>query len=53
VGATLSADDEVELSRTKELLNHVRSYQSSLSRLSGEARSALVQFMEEALEALD
>jgi len=53
VGATLTADDEAELSRTQELLDHVRSYQSSLARLSGEARSALVQFMEEALEALD
>jgi DNA-binding MarR family transcriptional regulator len=53
VGVTLTADDESERSRTQELLQHMRSYQSSLSRLSSEARSALVQFLEEALEALD
>jgi DNA-binding MarR family transcriptional regulator len=53
VGVALTVDDESEHSRTQELLDHVRSYQSSLSRLSAEARSALVQFLEEALEALD
>ena len=53
VGATLSADGEAEQSRTRELLDYVRSYQTSLTRLSGDARSALVDFLEEALEALD
>ena len=37
----------------RRLLDHARHYQASLSRLSAEARSALVQFLEEALEALD
>ena len=53
VGATLAAEDEADRTRTQQLLDHVRSYQSSLARLSGEARWALVQFLEEALEALD
>jgi DNA-binding MarR family transcriptional regulator len=53
VGATLSADDESGSSLTRRLLDHVRSYQSSLPRLSAEAREALIQFLEEALEALD
>lgn len=53
VGATLSADDEAEHPITQRLLEHVRHYQASLGRLSGEARSALIQFLEEALEALD
>lgn len=53
LGATLSADDEVSPSLTQRLLVHVRSYQSSVSRLSDEARSALLQLLEEALEALD
>jgi DNA-binding IclR family transcriptional regulator len=53
VGATLSADDEAEHRLTHRLLEHVRRYQSSLGRLSEEARSALIQFLEEALEALD
>jgi DNA-binding MarR family transcriptional regulator len=53
VGATLTADDEADRTRTQQLLDYIRSYQSSLARLSGEARWALVQFLEEALEALD
>ncbi len=53
VGATLSADDENGRSLTQRLLDQVQQYQTNLSRLSGDARSALVQFLEEALEALD
>jgi hypothetical protein len=53
VGATLSADDENGRSLTQRLLEHVQHYQANLSRLSEDARSALVQFLEEALEALD
>jgi hypothetical protein len=53
VGATLSADDEDSPSTTRRLLDLVRHYQMSLGRLSEEARSALVQFLEDALETLD
>jgi hypothetical protein len=53
VGATLSADDENGRSLTQRLLDQAQHYQTNLSRLSGDARSALVQFLEEALEALD
>lgn len=53
VGVTLSADDENGPSVTQRLLEHAHHYQTNLSRLSEEARSALVQFLEEALEALD
>jgi DNA-binding MarR family transcriptional regulator len=53
VGATLSADDESSPSLTQRLLDHAHHYQTSLSRLSDEARAALIQFLEEALEALD
>jgi hypothetical protein len=53
VGATLSADDEAGFALTGRLLDHARRYQASLGRLSEEARLALVQFLEEALEALD
>ncbi len=53
VGATLSTDDEASPSLTQRLLDHARRYQASLSKLSEDARSALAQFLEEALEALD
>jgi DNA-binding MarR family transcriptional regulator len=53
VGTTLLADDEAEPSLSQRLLDHARRYQSSLLRLSGEARTALVQFLDEALRALD
>ena len=53
VGATLSADDESSSSITRRLLDQAHHYQTSLSRLSGEARSALAQFLEEALDTLD
>ena len=53
VGATLSAGDEASPSLTRRLLDFARHYQVSLGRLSDEAHSALVQFLEEALEALD
>jgi hypothetical protein len=53
VGATLSADDESSSSITQRLLEQAHHYQSSLSRLSEEARSALAQFLEDALDALD
>ncbi len=53
VGATLSAEDDVGPSLTHRLLENARRYQASLSRLSTEARAALAQFLEEALEALD
>jgi hypothetical protein len=53
VGATLLANDEAGPSLTQRLLDHAQRYHANLSRLSEEARSALVQFLEEALEALD
>jgi hypothetical protein len=53
VGASLSATDEASPSITQRLLEHARGYQTNLGRLSTEARAALVQFLEEALEALD
>jgi DNA-binding IclR family transcriptional regulator len=53
VGATLATDDEAEPALTQRLLDQARRYQSNLSGLSAEARTALVQFLEEALEALD
>lgn len=53
VGATLSADDEANPSYTRRLLDLARRYQISLGRLSEEARVALAQFLEEALEVLD
>jgi hypothetical protein len=53
VGVTLSDDDEASHTLTERLLNHVHHYQASLSRLSEESRAALVDFLEEALEALD
>lgn len=53
VGATLAAEDETSTSLTQRLLDHARRYQVNLERLSEEARALLVQFLEEALEALD
>lgn len=53
VGSTLTADDEASPSLTQRLLDHARRYQANLERLSEEARSQLVQFLQEALEALD
>jgi hypothetical protein len=52
VGATLSADDEPGTSLTHRLLDPVHRYQVTLGRLSEEGRAALVQFLQEALEAL-
>jgi hypothetical protein len=53
VGVALSADDEDGPSVAQRLLEHAHHYQTNLSRLSEEARSALLQFLEEALDALD
>lgn len=53
VGVSLSADDESSPTLTQRLLDHAHRYQATLSRLSEEARSALAQFLEEALEALE
>ena len=53
VGATLAGDDEASHTLTRRLIDNARDYQSGLSRLSEEARAALVDFLEEALEALD
>jgi DNA-binding IclR family transcriptional regulator len=53
VGATLSAADETSTSATQRLLEYAHRYHANLSRLNEEARTALVQFLEEALEALD
>jgi DNA-binding MarR family transcriptional regulator len=53
IGMALGTDDESPPSLTQRLLDQTRRYQSTLSRLSEEARSALVQFLEEALEALE
>ena len=53
VGATLVADEGADSSYTQRLLDLARYYQVNLERLSEEARSALVQFLEDALEALD
>jgi hypothetical protein len=53
VGATLADQDETSPSLSERLLDYVHRYQSSLARLSAEARTALTEFLEEALEALD
>jgi hypothetical protein len=53
VGATLAADDEAGSSLTRRLFDHVHHYQASLSRLGGDARQVLTQFLGEALDALD
>jgi DNA-binding PadR family transcriptional regulator len=53
LGATLSDDDDSGPSLTQRLLDHARRYQANLPTLSAEARSALAQFLEDALEALD
>jgi hypothetical protein len=53
VGATLATDDEAGSSLTRRLFDHVHHYQASLGRLGGDARQALAQFLEEALDALD
>jgi hypothetical protein len=53
VGVTLSAEDGAGPSLTSRLLDQAHRYQSNLSHLSEEARSALIDFLEEALEALD
>ncbi len=53
VGATLNADDEAGPSMTQRMIDYARHYQTNLSKLSAEARAALAQFLEEALEALD
>ncbi len=53
VGATLATDDEAGSSLTRRLFDLVHHYQASLSRLGGDARGALAQFLEEALDALD
>lgn len=53
VGVTIAADDEAGPSLSQRLLEHAHRYQVSLSRLSDEARSALVQFLEDALEVLE
>jgi hypothetical protein len=53
MGTTLAADDESRLSLTQRLLGQARRYQTTVAHLGAEARSALGQFLEEALEALD
>jgi len=53
VGATLSDDDESDPSTTRRLLDHAQRYQANLSHMSEEARTALIHFLEEAIEALD
>lgn len=53
VGAALADEDETGPSLSQRLLDQAHHYQTNLSQLSEEARSALVQFLEEALEALD
>lgn len=53
VGATLSDDDEASRSITQRLLDNARRYQAYLPKLSEESRLALIQFLEDALEALD
>lgn len=53
VGATLATEEENGRSLTQRLLEQGQHYQAHLGRLSEEARSLLVQFLEDALEALD
>jgi DNA-binding MarR family transcriptional regulator len=53
VGTTLLAEADGSPSTTYRLLDLVRRYQVSLGRLSEEARSALAQFLQDALETLD
>jgi hypothetical protein len=53
VGVALSEDDEINRSLTRRLIDHIRRYQTNLSKLTEEGRAALVRFLEEALSALD
>lgn len=53
VGTTLAADAEAPPSLTRRLLRQARRYQATVSRLGEDARSALGEFLAEALEALD
>jgi hypothetical protein len=53
LGVTLTVDDDASPSLTQRLLDHGRRYQTSLLRLSADARLALAQLLEEALDALD
>ena len=53
VGATLATADETGSSLTQRLYDHVHHYHASLGRLGGDARQALTQLLEEALDALD
>jgi hypothetical protein len=53
VGTTLHDEDETARSLTQRLLENAQHYQQNLGRLSREARMMLVQFLEDALDALD
>jgi hypothetical protein len=53
LGATLSDDEASGPSVTRRLLDQAHRYQSNLSRLNEETRAVLIEFLEEALEALD
>jgi hypothetical protein len=53
VGTTLAAEDESRPSLTQRLLGQARRYQTTVSHLSADARSALGEFLEEALKALN
>lgn len=53
VGATLSVDEETDASLTRRLLDYVQRYQANLGHLSHDARRALAQFLEEAIDTID
>jgi hypothetical protein len=53
VGATLHDEDEMARSLTQRLLENAQHYRQNLGRLNKEARMMLVQFLEDALDALD
>jgi hypothetical protein len=53
VGVALSDDDDVNRTLTRRLIDYILRYQANLSKLTEEGRTALVRFLEEALNALD
>jgi ATP-dependent exoDNAse (exonuclease V) alpha subunit len=53
VGSTLVADEESRLSLTQRVLGQAHRFQTVISRLGEDARSALSQLLEDALTALD
>jgi hypothetical protein len=53
LGISLTDHDEIGHSLTERLVDYVHRYQAHLNRLGEDSRKALVNFLEDALEALD